>query len=47
MQYRGSRGRPKRRLMDVIKDNIEVAKAGEKDVSSRTRWKNCIRCGDQ
>lgn len=32
--------------MDAIKDDVDVLKANEEEVSSRTRWNICIRRGD-
>ena len=32
--------------MDAIKEDIEVAKASEKDVSSRASWKTLMHCAD-
>ena len=43
---RQGRGRPKRRSIDVIEDDMGVAKASEEDMSSRTRGKSRICYGD-
>ena len=39
------RGRPKRRFLDVVKEDIGEAGARETDVENRTVWKKMIRCG--
>ena len=39
------RGRPKRRFLDVVKENMGEVGARETDVEDRTVWKKIIRCG--
>ena len=39
------RGRPKRRFLDVVKEDIGEVGAREKDVENRTVWRKMIRCG--
>ena len=39
------RGRPKRRFLDVIKEDMGKVGAREKDIENRTLWRNMIRCG--
>ena len=43
---RRKRGRPKRRYMDAVKEDMRVAGVGEEDVRDRLRWRRMIRCGD-
>ena len=43
---RRRRGRPRRRFMDAIREDMRVVGAMEEDVGDRTRWRNLIRCGD-
>ena len=38
------RGRPKRRFLDVVKENIGEVGAKETDVENRTAWRKMIRC---
>ena len=40
------RGRPKRRLMDALREDMAVVEMTEKDAEDRTvwRWESC--CGD-
>ena len=40
------RGRPKRRFMDGIKEDMKEVGAEEQDISDRGRWRGRIRCGD-
>ena len=40
------RGRPKRRFMDAIREDLEVVKIREEDALDRRKWKGAIRCGD-
>ena len=37
--------RPKRRFLDVVKEDMGEVGARETDVESRTVWRNIIRCG--
>ena len=39
------RGRPKRRFLDVVKENTGKVGAREKDIENTTVWKKMIRCG--
>ena len=39
------RGRPKRRFLDVVKEDRENVGAKETDVENRTIWRKIIRCG--
>ena len=39
------RGRPKRRFLDVVKEDMGEVGAKETDVENRTIWRNMIRCG--
>ncbi len=43
---RRRRGRPKRRFMDAVKEDMQVVGVTEEDVADRTRWRKTIRCGD-
>ena len=43
---RRRKGRPKRRYMDVIREDMRVPGVREEDVGDRPRWKQMIRCGD-
>uniref|UniRef100_A0A8C4T6K4 Luteinizing hormone/choriogonadotropin receptor n=1 Tax=Erpetoichthys calabaricus TaxID=27687 RepID=A0A8C4T6K4_ERPCA len=40
------RGRPKRRFMDVVREDILVVGVTEQDVDDRMIWKKMICCGD-
>ena len=39
------RGKPKRRFLDVVKEDMEEAGAKETDVEDRKMWRMMIRCG--
>ena len=39
------RGRPKRRFLDVIKEDMEEVGAKEMDIEDRKMWRMMIRCG--
>ena len=39
------RGRPKRRFVDVVKEDMGEVGAKETDVEDRKAWKMMIRCG--
>ena len=39
------RGRPKRRFLDVVKEDMEEVGANQTDVEDRTVWRKMIRCG--
>ncbi len=40
------RGRPKRRYMDVVKENMADVEVTEEDTEDRNNWRWKIRCGD-
>ena len=40
------RGRPKRRFLDVVKEDRGEVGAREKDIENRTLWRNIIRCNN-
>ena len=40
------RGRPKRRFMDVVKEDIAQVEVTEEDAEDRSNWRWKIRCGD-
>ena len=40
------RGRPKRRFMDVVKEDIAEVEVTEEDTEDRNNWNWKIRCGD-
>ena len=48
MELPGKRkwGRPKRRCMDVLKEDMTEVKVTEEDTEHRNNWKWKIRCGD-
>ena len=39
------RGRPKRRFLDVVKEDMGKVDAKETNVENRTLWRKMIRCG--
>ena len=39
------RGRPKRKFLDVVKEDMGEVGAKETDVEDRTVWRKMIRCG--
>ncbi|KAF7667879.1 hypothetical protein LDENG_00044320 [Lucifuga dentata] len=43
---RRPRGRPKRRFMDVVKEDMKLAGVREEEAEDRVRWRQMIRCGD-
>ncbi|KAK3523326.1 hypothetical protein QTP86_029494 [Hemibagrus guttatus] len=43
---RRQRGRPKRRYMDGINEDIKLVDASVEDAEDRDRWREMIRCGD-
>lgn len=45
-QGRSRRGRPKRRLMDVVMEDMRVVGVEEEDAEDRAKWRRMIRCGD-
>ena len=40
------RGRPKRRFMDVVKEDMTEVEVTEEDTVDRRNWRKKIRCGD-
>ncbi|KAK3524753.1 hypothetical protein QTP86_002469 [Hemibagrus guttatus] len=43
---RRQRGRPKRKYMDVINEDMKLVGARVEDAEDRDRWREMIRCGD-
>ena len=43
---RRKRGRPKRRFMDVVKEDMAEVEVTEEDTEDRTNWRWKMRCGD-
>ena len=43
---RKKRGRPRRRWMDLAREDIERVGAKEGDEVDRVKWKILLRCGD-
>ncbi|MCJ8733560.1 hypothetical protein PDJAM_G00224980 [Pangasius djambal] len=43
---RRQRGRPKRRYMDIINEDMKLVGASVEDAEDRDRWRVMIRCGD-
>ena len=46
MPGRRRRGRPKRRFVDAVKEDMQMMGAVEEEVQDRARWRRVIRCGD-
>ncbi|KAI5086740.1 hypothetical protein C0J45_2291, partial [Silurus meridionalis] len=44
---RRKRGRPKRRFMDVVREDMQVVGVKEADVEDRVVWRRMIRCGSE
>ena len=42
---RRRRGRPRRRFLDMLKEDMEEVGAKETDVEDRMAWRKIIRCG--
>ena len=40
------RGSPKRRFMDVVKEDMAEVEVTEEDTEDRNNWRWKIRCGD-
>ena len=40
------RGRPKRRFMDVVKEDMAEVEVTEEDTVDRRNWRKKIRCGN-
>ncbi|KAF7659468.1 hypothetical protein LDENG_00297190 [Lucifuga dentata] len=43
---RRPRGRPKRRFMDAVKEDMKLVGVREEEAEDRVRWRQMIRCGD-
>ena len=43
---RRPRGRPKKRFMDVVKEDMKVVGVRKEDAEDRVRWRRIICCGD-
>ena len=43
---RRARGRPKRRFMDVVKEDMKFDGVRKEDAENRVRWRQMIHCGD-
>ena len=43
---RRSRGRPKKRFMNVVKEDVKLVGVTEKDAEDRVRWRQMILCGE-
>ena len=43
---RRKRGRPRRRWMDLVREDMERVGAGEADEVDRVKWRLLSRCGD-
>ena len=43
---RRRRGRPKRRFMDAVKEDMQVVGVRVEDTEDRVKWKTVIRCGN-
>ena len=43
---RRQKGRPKRRFMDVVREEAQIADVTEEDAEDREKWRTMIRCGD-
>ena len=43
---RRRRGRPKRRFMDVVKEDMQVVGVRVEDTKNMLKWKTVIRCGN-
>ena len=44
---RRPRGRPKRRFMDVVKEDMKVVAVREEEAEDRVRWRQMICCDDR
>ena len=45
MPGKRKRGRPKRKFMDVVKEDMAEVKVTEEDTEDRSNWRWKIRCG--
>lgn len=43
---RRKRGRPKRRFMDAVKEDMQAVGVTDEDAEDRAKWRRAIRCGD-
>ena len=43
---RRQRGRPKRRFMDMVREDMHIVGVGEEDAEDMERWRILICCGD-
>ena len=43
---RRPKGRPKRRFMDVVKEDMKLVGVRDEDEEDRVRWRQMIHCGD-
>ncbi|KAF7710661.1 hypothetical protein HF521_009533 [Silurus meridionalis] len=43
---RRKRGRPRRRFMDVVREDMQVVGVKEANIEDRVVWRRMIRCGD-
>ena len=43
---RRQRGRPERRFMDAVKEDMQVVGVRVEDTENRVKWKMMIRCGN-
>ena len=44
---RRSRGRPRRRFMDAVKEDMESFGVRKEDAEERDRWRQMIGCGSE
>ena len=40
------RGKPKRKFLDVVREDMGAVGASEKDIGNKTLWWSVIRCGN-
>ena len=45
LQEKRRRGKPKKRFLDVVKEDMEEVGAKDTDVKDRTVWRKMMRCG--
>ena len=41
---RGARGRPRRRFVDAVKEDMKVARVSEDDILDRPKWMKAASC---
>ena len=46
MPFRGSRGRPKRIFVNVVKEEMKLVDVREDEAEDRVRWRQMTHCGD-